>query len=267
MDASQEKEDPQFENQQTKNNNLISLKVVLTLFYGGFACIYPLLSIAIDFHDFQKVELLILRLAIPLSFSIGVLIIALIAERLSEKYLRVMIAVMLILCVIAPFCLISISVIFSNINQEPSVKLKCDDSGDTIIQESCSKKKTCGQNERFGYLTLDKCIYRCQEPDVSIKESEGLPYLSGYEVEEKVLKKIHLITNDTSPVTFRATIKRSTKRSISDGHCYYPLGLCISIDSCLVSTKLSLYRWCRLQCSNATATEEGILRVPNNDTV
>lgn len=174
MGASQKQQlDEQLIENQTINRNLISLKVVLFLVYGGLACLYStliphMLEIGLNYNESR-----IILIVVPLISIIGPLIVAPIADRLAAgkqalngKYLRVMIAIILILGVIVYSCLLIVPFVSRSEYRRPLVSYGCDESGATIFQERCTEEKTCKHwtNERIGSLILTNCTYTCQNP-------------------------------------------------------------------------------------------------------
>lgn len=165
--------DEQLIENQVINRNLISLKVVLFLVYGGLACIYStliphMIGIGLNYNESR-----IILIVVPLLSLVGPLIVAPIADRLAAgkqalngKYLRVMIAVILVLGVIAYSCLLLVPFVYRSEYRRPLVNYGCDESGAHIFQERCTEEKTCKHwsNERIGSLILTNCTYTCQNP-------------------------------------------------------------------------------------------------------
>lgn len=174
MGAAQKQQlDEQLIENQTINRNLISLKAVLFLVYGGLACLYStlithMLEIGLNYNESR-----IILIVVPLISLIGPLIVAPIADRLAAgkqalngKYLRVMISVILVVGVIIYSCLLLVPFVSRSEYRRPLVSYGCDESGATIFQERCTEEKTCKHwsNERIGSLILTNCTYTCQNP-------------------------------------------------------------------------------------------------------
>lgn len=171
--AQQQPLDEQLIENQTFNRNLVSLKVVLFLVYGGLGCLYStliphMIDIGLNYNESR-----IILIVVPLISLLGPLIVAPIADRLAAgkqalngKYLRVMIAALLVLGVIVYSCLLLVPFLSRSEYRRPLVSYGCDEAGATIFQERCTEEKTCKHwtNERIGSLVLTNCSYTCQNP-------------------------------------------------------------------------------------------------------
>lgn len=158
---------------QLVNRNLISLKVVLFLVYGGLASLYStliphMLQLGLNYNESR-----IILIVAPLIALLGPLAIAPLTDRLASKkqalsgqYLRVLIAVTLVLAAIVYATLLSVPPVSRSETRRPEVSFGCDDSGAIIFQERCSDEKTCFHwtEEKVGSLVLTNCSYTCQNP-------------------------------------------------------------------------------------------------------
>ncbi|KFB50229.1 AGAP011749-PA-like protein [Anopheles sinensis] len=169
------------------NRNLISLKIVLFLFYGALGCLHPYLQKHMTLTGLNYYESQVITLVAPLVAILGPLIIAPLVDRLAGrsgaafgKRLRLLAAICMILSVVL------YSVLFFAVprveRQESSrsmVSFACDYDGAIIFQQRCSEERTCYQwkREKIGHLTLTNCSYTCQKP----VEFENLnhPYTKG----------------------------------------------------------------------------------------
>lgn len=159
--------------EQLVNRSMISLKVVLFLFYGGLGCLYStltphMLDLGLNFHEAR-----IVLIVAPLVSLIGPLIAGPLADRiaatkqsLSGKYLRIMIAVIILLAAILYAALLSVPFVSRSQSRRPLVSFGCDNDGAIIFQERCSEEKTCyhWKTEKMGSLILTNCSYTCQNP-------------------------------------------------------------------------------------------------------
>lgn len=155
------------------NRNLISLKVVLFLAYGGLACLYStliphMLHIGLNYNESR-----IILIVAPLISIIGPLLFAPLADRLASKkqalsgqYLRVLIATAVLLAAIVYACLLAVPSVSRSASRRPQVSFGCDAHGAIIFQERCSDEKTCYHwaEKRVGSLALTNCSYTCQNP-------------------------------------------------------------------------------------------------------
>lgn len=158
---------------QLINRSLISLKVVLFLFYGGLGCLYStltphMLDVGLNYNESR-----IILIVAPLISIIGPLIAGPLADRLaarkqaiSGKCLRVTIAITIIMAAIFYAILLSVPFVSRSESRRPLVSFGCDTNGAIIFQERCSEEKTCfhWRNEKVGSLILTNCSYTCQKP-------------------------------------------------------------------------------------------------------
>lgn len=158
---------------QLINRNMISLKVVLFLFYGGLGCLYSTLTPHMMNVGLNYSEARIILIVAPLVSLLGPLLAGPIADRLaakkqsqSGKYLRIMIAICVLLAAIFYAVLLSVPFVSRSESRRPLVSFGCDSDGAIIFQERCSDEKTCfhWKNEKMGSLILTNCSYTCQNP-------------------------------------------------------------------------------------------------------
>lgn len=155
------------------NRNLISIKVVLFLFYGGLAVLYTTLTPHMDSIGLNFNESRIILIVAPLISIIGPLIAGPLADRLaarkqeiSGKCLRITIAIIIVLAAIAYSVLLSVPSVSRSQSRRPLVSFGCDSNGAIIFQERCSEEKSCyhWNDEKQGSLILTNCSYTCQKP-------------------------------------------------------------------------------------------------------
>uniref|UniRef100_A0A182PU53 Major facilitator superfamily associated domain-containing protein n=1 Tax=Anopheles epiroticus TaxID=199890 RepID=A0A182PU53_9DIPT len=194
------------------NRNLISLKIVLFLFYGALGCLHPYIQKHMTLTGLNYYESQLVTLIAPLVAILGPLIIAPLVDRLAGragasfgKRLRLLAALCMILSVVL------YSVLFFVVprveRQESSrseVSFACDYDGAIIFQQRCSEERTCYQwkREKIGHLTLTNCSYTCQKP----VEFENLnhPYTKGLilpsSTESSVEDEDYDISDEPAPV-------------------------------------------------------------------
>ncbi|XP_029713180.2 uncharacterized protein LOC109418703 [Aedes albopictus] len=172
------------------NRNLISLKIVLFLFYAALGCLHPYLQKHMTLTGLDYKESQIISVVAPLIAILGPLIFAPLADRLAgtngSSYGRR-------LRFLASFCMIFSAILYAILffvvppieRQESSrsqVSFACDLDGAIIFQQRCSEERTCyhWKREKIGHLTLTNCSYTCQKPI----EFENLnhPYTKGVTV-------------------------------------------------------------------------------------
>lgn len=158
---------------QLINREMISLKLVLFIFYGGLACLYSTLTPHMMDLGLNYNESRIILIVAPMVSLIGPLLAGPIADRIaakkqsqSGKYLRIMIAVTCLLAAIFYAILLSVPFVSRSESRRPLVSFGCDSDGAIIFQERCSEEKTCfhWKKEKMGSLILTNCSYTCQNP-------------------------------------------------------------------------------------------------------
>lgn len=156
---------------QEKTESLISLKLVLFLFYGGLGALYSTLSPHMVEIGLNYQESRLILIIAPLVSIIGPLIAGPLADRiasktLSGKYLRILAALSLICSAILYSLLLIVPPLERSEARRPLVSFGCDAGGAIIFQERCTEEKTCfhWKDEKMGSLILTNCSYTCQNP-------------------------------------------------------------------------------------------------------
>ncbi len=156
---------------QEKTESLISLKLVLFLFYGGLGALYSTLSPHMRAIGLNYDESRLILIFAPLVSIIGPLVAGPLADRiasktLSGKYLRILAALSLICAGILYSLLLIVPPLSRSEARVPLVSFGCDSNGAIIFQERCTEEKTCfhWQDEKMGSLILTNCSYTCQNP-------------------------------------------------------------------------------------------------------
>lgn len=155
------------------NRNLISLKAVLFIVYGGLGCLYSTLIPHMLELGLSHSESRTILIVAPLVSLIGPLAVAPLADRLaakkqslSGKYLRVLIAITLLLAACVYAALLAVPSVSRSAAPRPLVSFGCDADGAIIYQERCSNERTCYHQaeKKTGSLVLTNCTYTCQHP-------------------------------------------------------------------------------------------------------
>ncbi|XP_003703511.2 uncharacterized protein LOC100877436 isoform X2 [Megachile rotundata] len=159
------------------NINLLSLKLLLFLFFGGMGCLFPFLPLHMTEMGLSIEQIRMVSMISPAIAILGPLIAAPIADKLAGhqgrndksstgRYLRVMIA---IACILSGIFYVFLLVIPSaNLNEpsrekRPALKFNCDQKGALVLQKRC-KDQTChrwSDESRTGPLLLQSCNYAC----------------------------------------------------------------------------------------------------------
>lgn len=156
---------------QEKTESLISLKLVLFLFYGGLGALYSTLSPHMYSIGLNYDESRLILIIAPLVSIFGPLVAGPLADRiasrtLSGKYLRILAALSLICSAILYSLLLLVPPLERSEQRRPLVSFGCDSDGAIIFQERCTEEKTCyhWKDEKMGSLILTNCSYTCQNP-------------------------------------------------------------------------------------------------------
>ncbi|XP_015593027.1 uncharacterized protein LOC107266750 isoform X2 [Cephus cinctus] len=160
------------------NPNLLSLKFLLFVFFGGMGCLFPFLPLHMRAVGLTLEELRIVSIVSPVVAILGPLIMAPLADKLAGRqgtnsrastgrYLRVMIAITCLLSAILYSCLLLVPPVI-RVNPQngskPSVSFICDNDGAIFYQERCQDSLTCiPWQERASPLILKNCSYVCTE--------------------------------------------------------------------------------------------------------
>ncbi|VEN40234.1 unnamed protein product [Callosobruchus maculatus] len=152
------------------NQNLISLKCVLFLFFGAIGSLFPFLPLHMDSIGLSKDESILISAVAPIVALVGPLVAAPLADRLAGgvggtkrskngRYLRVMIAVCLVLGTIMYWLLLAIPPI---LRSPPNVAFVCDENGGFILQDRCGAEKICYDwGSSKGSVLVTDCIFTC----------------------------------------------------------------------------------------------------------
>ncbi|XP_063979301.1 uncharacterized protein LOC135163637 isoform X2 [Diachasmimorpha longicaudata] len=167
------------------NLNLISLKCLLFLFFGGMGCLFPFLPLHMVKVGLTLEEARLVSMISPAIAIIGPLIVAPVADKLASRqgkkpstgrYLRVMIAIACFLSAVF-YSLLLLVPIVERIElpkeMRPTLKFACDREGATIFQERSSEFSTCynwTSDSRVCGILLRNCHYECP-PTVPIRQS------------------------------------------------------------------------------------------------
>ncbi|CAH0560997.1 unnamed protein product [Brassicogethes aeneus] len=152
------------------NENLITLKCVLFLFFGALGGLLPFLPLHMDVVGLSKDESVIVSVVAPLIALLGPLVAAPLADRLASggggnqrsktgRYLRVMLSLCFILATIFYWLLMLIPPI---IRSPPNVTFMCDQQGGFVLQDRCGAERTCyNWGSSKGSVLVKNCIFSC----------------------------------------------------------------------------------------------------------
>ncbi|XP_006607714.1 uncharacterized protein LOC102675846 isoform X2 [Apis dorsata] len=159
------------------NINLLSLKLLLFLFFGGMGCLFPFLPLHMTEMGLSIDQIRMISIISPAIAILGPLIAAPIADKLADhqgrndkstgRYLRLMIAIACILSAIFyAFLLLIPTVDRIELPRErrPGLKFNCDQTGAVVLQEKCKNHISChrwSDESRIGSLLLESCDYAC----------------------------------------------------------------------------------------------------------
>lgn len=155
------------------NRNLKPLVVVIFLFYAGLGCLYATLVPHVISLGMNESEIRIILTTVAFISLIGPAIVGPLTDRIADRkrtvygtYLRVSIAVLLVLGAIAYALLLVVPPVQRLPVRQPLVSFGCDLNGAIIFQERCTEEKTClhWENKKVGQLILTNCSYTCQNP-------------------------------------------------------------------------------------------------------
>ncbi|XP_045479201.1 uncharacterized protein LOC123684115 [Harmonia axyridis] len=160
------------------NPNLISLKCVIFLFFGALGSLFPFLPLHMNDIGLSKDEAVTITAVAALVATLGPLVVAPLSDRLagtstggtrskSGKYLKMMIAVCLILSVIFYWLLATIPRIPTALltKRGPlNVSFMCNEQGGYVLQDRCDNEETCynWDSEIEGTVLLKNCDFTCQ---------------------------------------------------------------------------------------------------------
>ncbi|XP_051175961.1 uncharacterized protein LOC127291081 isoform X2 [Leptopilina boulardi] len=158
------------------NPNLISLKCLLFLFFGGMGCLFPFLPLHMTEVGLTRNKIGIVSMASAVVAILGPLIAGPLADKMAGhqgsndksstgRYLRVMIAVVCVFSALFYSLLLLVPATKIELSQErsPSLNFSCDQNGAIVYQERCKDTKDCHRwiEERLGTIVLTKCQYVC----------------------------------------------------------------------------------------------------------
>ncbi|XP_031832215.1 uncharacterized protein LOC116426810 isoform X2 [Nomia melanderi] len=160
------------------NTNLLSLKLLLFLFFGGMGCLFPFLPLHMMEMGLSIEQIRMISMVSPAIAIVGPLVASPIADKLAGhqgrsnksstgRYLRVMIAIACILSAIFyAFLLIIPTVDHVELpkGRRPGLKFNCDQTGAVVLQERCKDRVSChrwSDETRVGPLLLEDCNYAC----------------------------------------------------------------------------------------------------------
>ncbi|KAF7987900.1 hypothetical protein HCN44_003763 [Aphidius gifuensis] len=160
------------------NRNLISLKFLLFLFFGGIGCIYPFLPLHMTSVGLSLDEIRTISIISPLVSIIGPLLASTIADKLASykynksksstgRYLRIMIGITCLLSGLSYFLLTLVPVVERiELPKEykPTLKFSCDNNGAMIYQQRINIFSTCynwTSDSKICSVLLNNCQYKC----------------------------------------------------------------------------------------------------------
>ncbi|CAL7939106.1 unnamed protein product [Xylocopa violacea] len=160
------------------NTNLLSLKLLLFLFFGGMGCLFPFLPLHMTEMGLSIGQIRMISMISPAVAILGPLFAAPIADKLAGhqgrsdksstgRYLRVMIAIACMLSAVFYIFLLFIPTvdrIEPPRERRPELKFNCDQTGAVVLQERCKDRVSChrwSDETKIGTLLLEGCNYAC----------------------------------------------------------------------------------------------------------
>lgn len=169
------------------NTNLISLKCLLFLFFGGVGSLFPFLPLHMQEKGLCIKEIRLISMISPCVALLGPLIACPIADKLAGhqgkneksstgRYLRVMIAISCFLSAVFYAALLLLpsldrensSTVLdrseSPIASSQGLKFNCDQKGAIVQMERCKEETDChrwSDESKIGTLLLENCNYAC----------------------------------------------------------------------------------------------------------
>ncbi|KAL3266015.1 hypothetical protein HHI36_010204 [Cryptolaemus montrouzieri] len=158
------------------NPNLISLKCVIFLFFGGIGSIFPFLPLHMNDIGLSKNDAVTITAVAALVATLGPLIVAPLADRLagnfsggtrskSGKYLKVMIAICLLLSVLCYWLLTTIPRIPKRPEKRGPLQASftCNENGGYILQDRCDNEEGCynWNSDKQGTVLVKNCDFTC----------------------------------------------------------------------------------------------------------
>ncbi|KAF5300020.1 hypothetical protein FQR65_LT09277 [Abscondita terminalis] len=165
------------------NSNLITLKCVLFFFFGGIGCLFPFLPLHMNSRNLDDNEVKIISYVAPCFALLGPLIAGPVADKLAGgskgvprskngTYLRVMIAVCLIISAIVYWFLFAIPPILSS--NRPYVELVCGHDGGAVFVENCGYTDACSywDSDVIATFHVTNCTHTCGDDGFTTPEPE-----------------------------------------------------------------------------------------------
>ncbi|XP_070508871.1 uncharacterized protein SP1173 [Chironomus tepperi] len=155
-------------------NRLVSLKVLVFLFFGALQCMYAFLPHHMEYLGFTRYDIRLITFASALVSIIGPLIVGFILDRLSikrpsayGKWLRILLFIFFILAGVFFGSLLLISPgQMKEVDSDDSVTFSCRDNGGYIYARKDLTDGQCKNLEGLtGELKLIKCSYTCETPE------------------------------------------------------------------------------------------------------
>lgn len=153
--------------------DLLALIAVIFLFYGGLSCLYATFIPHLINLGFEPSEQRTILIVVAVVSLIGPAVLGPLTDRIADRrkssfgrYLRFMLALLLILGAISYSLLLLVPIVRRSSSHEPAVSFGCDSNGAIVFQERCSEEKTCyhWESAKLGSLKLANCSYTCQNP-------------------------------------------------------------------------------------------------------
>ncbi|KAK9875681.1 hypothetical protein WA026_009477 [Henosepilachna vigintioctopunctata] len=192
------------------NPNLITLKCVIFLFFGALGSLFPFLPLHMNDVGLSKDEAVTITAVAALVATIGPLVVAPLADRLagtssggtrskSGKYLKVMIAICLVLSVVFYWLLSAIPRIHKQSVSKRGpleVSFVCDENGGFILQDRCDNEENCynWDSDKEGVVLVKNCDYTCHvTPSWKMEVSSEPPLVentsSGQNVDDAIYEE------------------------------------------------------------------------------
>ncbi|CAG9812233.1 unnamed protein product [Chironomus riparius] len=156
-------------------NRLVSLKVLVFLFFGALQCMYAFLPHHMEYLGFTKYDIRLITLASALVSIIGPLIIGFILDRISikrpsayGKWLRVLLFIFFILAGIffGLLLLVTPAGLTEIESVDETVTFSCrDDGGYVYVKKNLTEGQCKNLEGKIGELKLLKCSYTCESPE------------------------------------------------------------------------------------------------------
>jgi hypothetical protein len=152
--------------------NLLKLKLVLFLFYGGLGCIFLFLPLHMLSIGLSRSEAQTISIVAPLVSVLGPLIFGPLCDKLTAgkgstgKHLRITAAITILLSALFYGILMCVPSLHRFEHQRPKATFGCDPDGAILFQERIEEHKTCYYWEKahVGPFVLTNCSYTCHMP-------------------------------------------------------------------------------------------------------